>query len=276
MKHIFGKIQVIVGKSSPHIVFFLISALCKFLKFRYYQIIAACPFSERPHSVVYLFAPVNAQHHICHFLIGKFHDFIIQQYTVGSQGKPEILIVNFLLLSSICYQLLYHLKIHQRFTAEKVHFQVPAVSGIFNQKIKGSFSHFIRHDCSSSVVFPFLRKAITAGQVAVMGNMQTQGFYHRGTILKLPHVILIFVFRKQLLFFSQSPDFFVSFCKLSFRIVPAQTGNNFFSGAGFKQGNHIINHVIHHMYRTAVDVQNNIVTVVFILMNHCQFLSFRM
>ena len=66
-----------MGKSTSHIILFLIPALGKLLKLRQNQVIAAVSSSERPHEIMYLPAAVDAEHDICHLFVAEFHDFII-------------------------------------------------------------------------------------------------------------------------------------------------------------------------------------------------------
>ena len=82
------------------------------------------------------------------------------------------------LLSSVFYQTFYHVPIHQRLPSEEIHFQVCAVSGISNQKIKSLLSHFIGHQGSSAMVFSLFCKTVPAGQITVVGDMKTEGLYH--------------------------------------------------------------------------------------------------
>ena len=52
VQHIFGEIQVVMGKGSPDIIIFLIPALRKLLEFGNDQVIAARPVPERTHMVM--------------------------------------------------------------------------------------------------------------------------------------------------------------------------------------------------------------------------------
>ena len=77
MQDILREIQIVMGKGSTHIVFFLMSAVRELLELRYDQIIRSCPLAERSHAVMDFFSAVDTQDHIAHLLIGKFHDVII-------------------------------------------------------------------------------------------------------------------------------------------------------------------------------------------------------
>ena len=124
MKHILCKIQIIPGKGSPYLIPLLITAVSKFPELGHHQIVASLSVPEGTHPVMNLFSSIQAQYHISHLFVAEFHDLIIEQHTIGGQRKTEIFIVNLLLLSSVFYQILYHLPVHQRLTAKEIHLQI--------------------------------------------------------------------------------------------------------------------------------------------------------
>ena len=142
-------------------------------------------------------SPVDAQHDICHLFIAEFYDLIIQQNAVRRQRKAEFLVMQLFLLSSVFYKVFYDLPVHQRFSAEKIHFQIPSGPGICNQKVKRLFADLIAHERAASVVLSLFRKTVPAGKVAVMRNMQAQRFYYSFACLIINDRIFIDVLRKQ-------------------------------------------------------------------------------
>ena len=160
-------------KSSSYIIFILITRFCKLLEFRNDQIIASGSLAEWSHIIMYFFTSVNAQYNVAHFFVTELHYFIIEKYTVGSQCETEFFVVGFFLGTSICHQILYHLPVHKRLSAKKVYFQVLSGTGIGNKEIQSFLSYFIRHQCSSSMIFPFFGKTIPTCQITVMCNMKT-------------------------------------------------------------------------------------------------------
>ena len=48
-----------------------------------------------------------------------------------------------LLFSSVCNQIFDHLPVHQRLSAEEIHFQIASVSGIGDQEIQRFLSYLI-------------------------------------------------------------------------------------------------------------------------------------
>ena len=77
MHDIIGEIQIISCKCTTNVIFFLISAFCKFLELRNDQIITSFSISKRTHLIIDFFTSIQAQHYIVHFFIYKFLNFII-------------------------------------------------------------------------------------------------------------------------------------------------------------------------------------------------------
>ena len=113
-----------MGESTSHIITFSVSHLCKLFKFINDQIVAAFTVSGRPHLVMNLFPPVNAQDHVGHLTVCKLHHIVIQKDAVGRQSKTELFIVFLLQRPAVSHQLFYNFKVHQRLPAEEIHFQV--------------------------------------------------------------------------------------------------------------------------------------------------------
>ena len=173
-----------------------------------------------------------------------------------------------LLLSAVCHKILDHLPVHKRFPAEKIHLQVASVAGIGNQKIKCLLPDFKGHKSPSPVVLALLGKAILTGKVAVMRNVQAQSLHNRRALFEIHDIVLVGILRKKLLVVDQHLHLIKCLFHFSLRIALPQRIHNLLSCMSFIQGNDIVCHVIHHMNRAAVYIQNNIIAVVLILMNH--------
>ena len=59
MQDIFGKVEVVMGKGTSHIIFLLVSAVGELLEFRNDQIIASLSVAERTHHIVNFFSSVQ-------------------------------------------------------------------------------------------------------------------------------------------------------------------------------------------------------------------------
>ncbi len=90
-------------------------------------------------------------------------------------------------LSAVSYDLLDYIKIHKRLAAEKIDLKIAPLSRISDQKIKRFPSDLSAHKRAPSVIFPFLRKAVFTGKIAVVRYVQTHGLYD---------IVLSLLFRK--------------------------------------------------------------------------------
>ena len=258
-----------MGKCTAGIIFVLVTALCPFLELRNYQVIASGTFTERTHMIVDFFSSVDTHNHIAHLFVTKLHHFIVNQNTIGGQGKTEVFIMYLFLLSSVSYQVFDNLPVHQRFPSEKVYFQISPASGVGNQKIQCFLSYFVGHQCTSSMIFSFFRKAVLTGQITVVGNMQAQCFDYSWPFFKMLYRIFINVLGKQHSLIRQLLNFFKSCLQVFFGIRSRQFFCHFFLGTSLiQQGDTVVYNIVHHMNRSAVYIQNNCVSITFILMNH--------
>ena len=131
--------------------------------------------------------------------------------------------VGFLLGTAVFHQPFYHIPVHQGLAAKEVHLQVLPVSGVGNQEVQGLLPHLIAHEGAAPMVLAFLCKAITAGQIAVMGNVQAQRLYHRLPLLKVYHKIPVNILGKELLCFNQLTDFLQSLLYILLAVSVLQT-----------------------------------------------------
>ena len=191
MLHVFGKVQIVSGKSAPHIIIHLVSALGHLLILRYHLVIASLSAPVRPHQVMDSFSPVDAENDIRHLRVGKFQYLIAQKDAVGSQRKPELLVVRRFQAPAVSHQILHHLPVKQRFPAEEIHLQIDPVPRMRHQKVKRLPARLITHERPSAVVLSFLRKTVSAGQVTVVGDMQTKRLHHRLPAFIFTDILLI-------------------------------------------------------------------------------------
>ena len=110
-------------------------------------------------------------------MIDKCNVVVIEQDAVGGDGKAEVLVMELLLLSGIRHHLLDHAEVHQRLSAEEIHLQIPALSGMTDQKIHGALARLRAHKLPAVVICPLVRKAVRAPQITVMGHMQAHCLY---------------------------------------------------------------------------------------------------
>ena len=83
----------------------------------------------------------------------------------------------FPLLFGVVHRLFDDGKVHQRFAAEKVHFEDFAVAAVRDKKIDGGFRHVEAHIFRPALITSLPRKTVFAAQVAVVANMQAKRLY---------------------------------------------------------------------------------------------------
>ena len=77
MHDILGKVKIVPGKGTSHIVIPLPKALGQLPEPWDDLLVAALPSSVGTHPVIDLLTSVKAQHHIAHLPVQEFHDFIV-------------------------------------------------------------------------------------------------------------------------------------------------------------------------------------------------------
>ena len=275
VEQIVGEIHVVVGEGAPHIIALAAAGSHQLLELGHDAVIAAVARQVHPEPVVHFLAAVQRKHHIVAFLVGPLDDFIGDADAVGGQGKPEILAGGFLDAAGVGHQLLAHLKVHQRFAAEKVHFQVAAGTGIFHQEIQRPLAGLKAHQARFAVELALGRKAVAAVQVAGMGHVQAKGLDHIGPVLEIKGMVGVGVGGKQLALGGQLVNVVQAVPDIGGGHVGAagilflQRGGGFFPGVpGVDQSDGVIGHIVHRVHAAAEHVQHDVVTAQFVLMDH--------
>ena len=111
-----------------------------------------------------------------------------------------------LLRTAVLHQLLYHIPVHKRLAAKEVYLQVHTVSGIGDQEIQSFFTNLKAHERSSAMVLSLFCEAVTACQIAVMGNVQAQSLHNRLSLLEIHNEITVYISGKQLFRIDQFLD----------------------------------------------------------------------
>ena len=219
---------------------------------------------------MHFFSSVNTEHYVAHLFVHKLLYLIIQKHTVGCQCKTEILVVDLLLLTSVSNQILYYLPVHKRLSTEEIHFQISSVTGVRNEEIQCFLSYLIAHEGTASMVLALLCKAVATGQVAVMGNVQTQRLHDRllGSY-NIVNIVFINILCIQLSFLDQLVKILSCLPDILLRVLVLQEIHGLLQSLFLIIRDHIINQIIHHMDGSAVHIQQDVITIIFILVNHC-------
>ena len=124
------------------------------------------------------------------------------------------------------------------------------------------------------MIFAFLGKAVAAGKVAVVGDVQAQRLHHGLSRLEIKNGVPVDILREQQ---ARLPELG------AFRqCLPDQVRR---VGAGqlptyallvfslVEQGNRVIHQIVHHVHASAVHVEDDVKTVVFKLMDQKELIS---
>ena len=225
-------------------------------------------------AVVDLFAAIQTQNDVVALLVAEIDHIVIDQHTVGGHGKAEVLVVDLLLLTAVGHQLFDHVKVHQRFAAEEVHFQIAAGAAVLDQEIHGALAHLEAHKGAVAVVAALGGKAVGAAQVAGVRHMQAQRLDHGAAVLEVERHVFVDIRAPQLAGFLQAGHVVDALAQVLFGDVRAaavfvhHSRDDLVGSVILIHGNDVIGHVIHHMHRTAAGVQHDVITVQLILMYH--------
>ena len=124
MENIICKISIVMCISTTHIITFVTTLFNKFLELWYNNIVTALATYGFSKVIMYFFSAVKAKYNIMTFFICKFNYIIINKHTVCCESKTEILVLFLFNTSCVSDNLLYYIKIHKRFAAEKVNLKV--------------------------------------------------------------------------------------------------------------------------------------------------------
>ena len=156
--------------------------------------------------------------------------------------------------------------------------KVDAVSGVCDQEIQCLLSDLKAHEGAASMVLAFLCEAVLAGKVAVMGNMKAECLHDRLTFLEIDHIVFVNIRSEQLLRVDEllniGERILNIFCRVLYRPVllsllflVIREASVFPYPDDLRENLHgIVEQRIHGMNRSTVYVQNNMVSIIYILM----------
>ena len=285
-------------KSAAHVVVFAASGLHEFLELRHDLLPAAVARIIDAETVMDFFSSVEGKHDIAALAVGKIDDVIVDENAVGRKGEAEVLVMFFFHRARICDDVFDHLEIHERFAAEKVHFEVMSVPAVFDQEIDRALSDLKAHHRALAVVFALGREAVGTVEIAGVRDMQAQRLDDaRSPRLQFPGHRLVGVLGKELARRDQGLDlpvalfdlfavshlrafvflfhvgkdpfhqrFFVDHAAAGRTVTLVQICLMLLDGSDpFDQ---IVGQVIDDVKGAGTDVQDNVISAQFELMNH--------
>ena len=273
--NVLEEIRVGVRKGASHVVALAASGLNQLLEFGHDAIPASLACVVYAEAVVDLAAAVKAQDHVVALAVGKVDDVIVDEHSVGGQGKAEVLVVLFFHRARVGDQLLDDVKIHQRLAAEEVDLQIAARARIGDEEVQGLLAHLKAHHGSVAVVLSLAGKAVGAVEVAGVRHVQAEGLDHaRALFLQLARHALKGVGSKELARLLKREDLVVALGNilggdvLAALVFFLQEGEDLLARMVLKESDGVVGQLVHHVDAARAGIQNDIIAAKPILMYH--------
>ena len=268
VEDVVGEIYVVVGEGASHVVFLVPALFHETLELGHDDVVAALTGKVLAQAVVDLLAAVQGEDHVVHFLVAELGDLIVQQHAVGGEGEAEVLLVDGLQGTGVADQVLHHIPVHEGFAAKEVHLQVHPGAGVGHQEVQSLLAHLKGHESPVALVVALAGEAVVAVQVAGVGHVETHGLQNGlgglecGLLHVLPQVLgeELAAVLQGLDVFQAVPQFLLVHV-LHVAVLGQHLGDDLLVVGVFKEGDHVIGHLVHQVDGAAVDVHNDVVSV---------------
>ena len=175
---------------------------------------------------------------------------------------------------SIGHQILHHLPVHQGLAAKKIHLQIPAGTRMGDKEVQRLLAHIEGHEGPFSLVLALTGKTVGATQITGMSHMKTQGLDDVGVVFVVSRHWGIGVGGKKLVVSFQGGHIVDAGLDVLFGdiravwVIGQNTLTDLLRGVVGIKGNDVICHLVHQMDRAAASVQDDMISVQFVLMYH--------
>ena len=163
------------------------------LEVRHDAVIAAVARYVDAEAVVDLLAAVEGEHDVVHLAVAEVRDLVVEQHAVGREGEAEVLARVLFDGARVSDEVFDYLPVHERFAAEEVDLEVPAVAGVLDEEVERPLADVERHDGPLAVVLALAGEAVGAVEVAGVGDVEAEGLYDVGRALVVGGELLIVV-----------------------------------------------------------------------------------
>ena len=224
--------------------------------------------------------PVEAQDDVVHLPVAEIDHLVIDQHSVGSEGEAEFFIAFPLARAGVGDEPLDDLPVHQRLPAEEVNLKVDSAAGMGDQEFERLTSHLKTHQCPLAVVFSLAGEAVVAVEVAGVGHVQAQRLDNGVAALEVEGLAGVDILSVELARAAQRLDVVETVKQL----LPGDLGisgvlfkkdlDGLPGALGFAQPDQVVGDLVHHVDRTAEHIENDIVAVELVGMNHLLHSSF--
>ena len=279
VEQVLRKVRIGMGKGAAHIIVLVAPGLYQLLELRHNALIAAVACIVHPQPVMDLLTAIQRQHHIAHFPVGEVDHVIVDEHTVCGQRKAEIFAPLLFHTAGILHQLLHHVPVHQRLTAEEVHLQIGAAAGVIHQEVQRLLTNLKAHQRAVAVILALTGEAVGTVQVAGVRHMQAQRLHHiAGTLLeRTGHVcegvggIELPGLLQRLHVINAVPQILLRHI-LACAVFSHHCRYDLIRRVIRVKRNDVIGYLIHYMNGAGAGVQHDVVAVQLILMYHSSVL----
>ena len=215
------------------------------------------------HRIVHL-APSVRREHDRDMVVVQPRDILVgEQHPVRRERQFELLARLLLTLTHVLRHRLHRTQIHQRLAAEEINLTVFARAAAVNDKIDRRTSHLGRHHCTVPAIAAAVAETILTSQIAVLCHHQTQGFHQSARLEGRRHID---IGGKERPCRHQLVQLAACLAQILLRITPPETCHDSLIVRPIEVIHHIVNHLVDHVNRTAVHIDENVHTVLLELM----------
>ena len=186
-----------------------------------------------------------------------------EQHPVRRERQLELLARLLLTLTHVLRHRLHRTQIHQRLAAEEINLTVLARTTAVNDKIDRRTSHLGRHHRTVPAIAAAVAETILTSQIAVLCHHQTQGFHQSARLEGRRHID---IGGKERPCRHQLVQLAACLAQILLRITPPETCHDSLIVRPIEIIHHIVNHLVDHVNRTAVHIDENVHTVLLELM----------
>lgn len=262
-EHVGAEVEVVARECTAEVVVVVIARCDGTFHVAYDGVVASFAVYHRAHIVVDFFSSVEAEDEADVFVVEEFFDLFGQSETVRREREFEYLACFGFSLVNVFGDGTYRFHVHERFAAEEVEFAMFAMAAVGDDEVDCFFAHFNRHE--PAVVTEVARscKAVLTTEIAVMRYVETERFDERFVFECERYVE---VGREELLSVHQSVKIAEPIAKVSFVVFFFESRYGFVIVVARKYVQEVIDELVRYVDGTAVDVEDDVVSVLLKLM----------
>lgn len=257
-EYVFREVEVVACERSAQVVVVEAPRCDGAFHVAYDGVVTSFAAYHRAHIVMDFFSSVEAQDKADVLVVEELFDLFGETETVRREREFENFARFGLSLVNVFGDGAYRFHVHERFAAEEVEFAVFAMAAVLYDEVDCLFTDFDRHETAVVTEIARSRKTVLTTEVAVMRDVETERFDERFVFERERYVE---VGREELLSVHQFVEVVEAVLKVSFIILARECLNRFFVVVACKYVQEVVDELIRYVDGTAVDVEDDVVTV---------------